>query len=344
MNARRLTGAVASVLALLLAASPVSAQSADERWQEARQAYADGDYETALPGGIAAIQQSPATPEYYLGVARILFQLERFDDAVFYYDIDLDHFGPLLPPDTPDRQSVSRAREERNTANGSRQQPSVPPAGPDSQNQARAALETRIEEGTALTASGGGALAIYDAMIRSGYARPDLLPLRARLRECILEEANLFVSSARLVMPALSIEQWTTQRNRMRRYVELAPEAVQTVAATPESDAGRAMLLMADGQLEYLNQDYSDAATAFRQAIEADPSVLPSWIGYLNALYGQQVGRTQSAQSALADFGAVAEAAGGEAPMLHAIYEAAFIAQSGRRADAIEMVETMLGY
>lgn len=348
MIARRLISAAASAIALMLAASPALAQTAMERWEEARQAYSDGDYETALTGGIAAIQQSPASPEYYLGVARILFQLERFDDAVFYYDIYIDHFGPLLPSDTPDRQSVRRAREERNTANGSRQQSSVVPTGPDSQNQARATLVTRIEEGTALTASGGGALAIYDAMIRSGYARPDLLQLRSQLRDCILEEANLFVSSSRLVMPALSIEQWTTQRNRMRRYVELAPEALETpsgnVAATPEADAGRAMLLMAEGQLEYLNQDYTDATAAFRQAIEADPEVLPSWVGYLNALYGQERGLTDATAQALADFGAVADAAGGEAPMLHAIYEAAFIAQSGRRADAIEMVESMLGY
>jgi tetratricopeptide (TPR) repeat protein len=348
MNPIHAFGALTATALLLFVAPLLSAQTASERWDEARQSYADGDFDTALTGGVAAIQQSPASPEYYLGVARILFQLERFDDAVFYYDIYIDHFGPLLPSDTPDRQSVRRAREERNTANGSRQQPGTAPIGPESQNQARATLLTRIQEGTALTASGGGALAIYDAMLRSGYSRPDLLQLRAQLRACILAEGNLFVSPTRLAIPALSIEQWTTQRNRMRRYVELAPEALETpsgmFAGTAEADAGRAMLFLAEGQLEYLNQDYADSATAFGQAMQADPTVLPSWIGYLNALYGQQRGLTESTRAAIAEFGALTEEVGGEAPMLHAIYEAAFIAQSGRRADAITMVESMLGY
>jgi tetratricopeptide (TPR) repeat protein len=345
--------AVFSMAAALMSASvsaPAAAQTAAERWEEARSYYAEGDFEAALPGAIAAVQQAPAAPEYYLGAARILFQMERYDEAVFYYDIYIQHFGPILPADTPERNRLTRAREERTTANNSRTTPSSAVPEPAGQGEARAALVARIAEGIAITPTGGGALAIYDALLRTGYARPDLLTLRSELRACILEEASLFVAVNRAAMPALSIEEWEVQRTRMQRYVDLAPEPLPTASGQPREVAnaglGLAMLELAQGQLRYLNQDFTAAAERFGAALTAQPDFLPAHVGRLNALFSAERGLTSEAHQALAAFQTLAEASATdpEIGLLASIYEAAFVAQSGDRDEAITLIEAMLGY
>lgn len=353
MNRHVVRTALVTFVAALVSgtlSAPAAAQTAAERWEEARGYYAEGDFESALPGAIAAIQQAPAAPEYYLGAARILFQLERYDEAVFYYDIYIQHFGPILPADTPERNRLTRAREERTTANNSRTSPSAPVPEPSGQAEARAALVARISEGIAVTPTGGGALAIYDALMRTGYARPDLLTLRSELRACILEEASLFVAVNRAVIPALSIEEWEVQRTRMQRYVDLAPEPLLTASGQPREVAnaglGIAMLELAQGQLRYLNQDFSAAAQRFGAALAAQPDFLPAHVGRLNALFSAERGLTAEAHEALATFQTLAESntTDSELGLLASIYEAAFVAQSGDRADAITLIEAMLGY
>jgi tetratricopeptide (TPR) repeat protein len=346
---KRLTLLAALVSAPALFAVDALAQTAAERYEEARQMYRDRDYAGAIPIILASIQQDPGIPEYYLGAARTYFRLENYDTAVLFYDIYIDYFGSRLPQSTPANNSVARAREERESANVERANPEAPVPDPPGQAEARAALLNRIAEGTGLTANNGGAVAIYDALMRSGYARPDLLQLRIQLMDCLLAEAQLFVPPDRAMLPSLSLDQWTTQRERMRRHQSLLPaatlgeEAVGRPVAANQADPARAMLHMAEGQIQFINGNWDRAAENFQLALIADGAMLPAHMGLLNAWYHTQRGRTPEVDAALADFRELIEQNDPDALEMFALYGAAFAARSGERELAVRTIGEMLG-
>ena len=346
---KRFTLLAALVLAPSLFAGDAFAQTASERYEEARQMYRDRDYAGAIPVIIASIQQDPGIPEYYLGAARTYFRLENYDAAVLFYDIYIDYFGNRLPQSTPANNSAARARDERASANVERSNPEAPVPDPPGQAEARAAMLARIAEGTGLTANNGGAVAMYDALMRSGYARPDLLQLRIQLMDCLLAEAQLFVPPDRAMLPSLSLDQWTTQRERMRRHQSLLPaatagnEAVGRPVAASEADPARAMLHMAEGQMQFMNGNWERAAENFQLAVVADSAMLPAHMGLLNAWYHTQRGRTPEVDTALAEFRALIEQHDPDALAMFGLYGAAFAAQSGERELAVRTIADMLG-
>jgi tetratricopeptide (TPR) repeat protein len=332
------------------AGEPVAyAQTAAERYDEARQLYRDRDYANALPVIIASIQQDPGIPEYYLGAARTWFRLENYDAAVLFYDIYIDYFGNRLPASTPANNGVARAREERASANSERPNPDAPVPEPPGQAEARAAMLARIAEGTGLTANNGGAVAMYDALMRAGYARPDLLQLRIQLMDCLLAEAQLFVPPHQAMLPSLSLEQWTTQRERMRRHQSLLPaasdagEVVGRPVEANESDPARAMLHMAEGQMQFINGNWDRAAENFQLALVADGSMLPAHMGLLNAWYHTNRGRTPEVAAALSQFRMLVEQNEPDSIAMIGLYDAAFAAQSGERELAVRTIGEMLG-
>jgi tetratricopeptide (TPR) repeat protein len=331
-------------LALALGHAPAAAgQSADELWESGRSAYAASEWAEARTSILAAIQARPSSAEYYLGLARTLFQMRRFDEAVFYYDLYIQHFGPVLPASTPARNSVARAREERQTANQARSNPRAEVPQPEGQAEARAAMLGRIEQGSILTAGGGGAAAMYDALIRSGYARPDLIDLRRRLAEALLQEAELFVPADRAVMPALSMAQWEIQRDRMRRHQALVGEGPTTPAdgSTPR-DRAQAMRRVAEGQIHALNDNHARALEHFQAATEADPTMLPAWMGRLNAHHQLANADGATRDALLTAFEAQVRAQHPAALGVVTLYRAAFISQSGQRQQAVESLVELL--
>ncbi len=315
---RTLLGGAA--LAATLVAAPASAQVGplvDDPWGIARELYADERYDEAIPYVIEAIQREPTRAEFYLGLARMLFWLEQWDRAVFYYDLYLDELVPYLPADTPRRNQPELVREERDTANGNRTDAGVPVAAPQAEERAYALLRERLSTGTIVAVGGGGAWATFEGLLRSGYARPHLVELREDLAAALLDEAELFVNGRAAAMPALSWEQWETQCTRFDIYEELTasiersraeatPQAQRDTPAPtpadPSADTGAevapeptaapgdravthldAQRALCTGQMDFLNMNYRRAAESFDAAITADPWLLPAYLGALNA-------------------------------------------------------------
>jgi tetratricopeptide (TPR) repeat protein len=355
-------------LPLLIAAAllaPAYAFAQDDpgaaAWAEARSAYSAGRYADALPRAIAAAQAAPDNPQYYLGLARILFWLERYDDAVYYYDVYLNDFAGRLGSNIPAHNRVDLVRNERNAAVEERVDPAAPITMPASAAAARDALAGWLDRGTALTATGGGALSQYENMLRVGYASPDLPALRARLVRALLDEAALLVNSRTARMPSLSDEQWRTQRRRFEaarslggppeRSAEEAAGSIPLAALDPTIAAQLrggpeenldAQMALCDGQLEYLNQNWDRAATRFTTAVNADPDLLPAHLGRLNALLRGDLPIDQR-HAALADLDAALARVEPASTDVLAIYRAAIALDADDAETAADLLAAALG-
>lgn len=354
-----------SLAAALLCALPASAQTTPAPgaalWEQARGYYAAGSYPQALPLAVQAAQADPANPEFYLGIARILFWLERYDEAVFYYDTYLTHFGPTLPANLPARNRVDRVRDERGSANEGRTDPAAPVAMPPVLQSTREALIAWIDRGTIITSSGGGAWSQWENLIRAGYAVPDLPELRTRLSGALLDEAELLVNGRLARMPSLSYEQWQIQKRRLDAWTSLnptGPAASATQSAVPNAaldptiaaqlarpravENVTAQRAICDGQLEYLNLNYERAAAYFSAAIAADPDLLPAHMGLLNALFQSDATAGDWSQR-LAAFEAAVQRVDPTALSAVEIYRATFAAEAGDIDAAVEILATTLG-
>jgi len=344
----------------------------DEPWEEFRARYNQEQYSEAIPYAIEAIQRNPDTAEYYLGLARAYFWLEQPETAVFYYDIYLRDFGPELPAGVPVANRVPRVSEERGTANSARPNPNEPARAPEAQDSARAVLLERLESDAILTTTGGGAYAVYQGLLRSGYARPDLPVIQERVANALLEEALLFVQPRRTAMPSLAFNQWETQRSRVRYWRDLvgarAPESSdnesraetqeriatlsqgtndrtgQNVTPTTQPAAfAEAQIALCEGQMMQLNQSYERAAEQFTLAVALDRDLLPAHMGLLNALWALGVGGTDRGTAALEAFVRAVERVEDADPDVVLIYRAVFASQARRHDEAIRAISEVFG-
>lgn len=326
----------------LLVAAPAAAQVGPEEadpWQRGRDLYRAEQYTQAVPYLIEAIHRDPARGEYYLALARTYYWADQYDLAVLYYDLYLDTFAGRAELTAVARNRRAAIMDERDAANAARRTPATPAALPEAQSTIRAALDAKLGEGVAMTATGGGAVALYQSLLRSGYANPDLAGLRARLRTALLDEAYLFVPARARSMPALSLQEWETQRRRLQLWRELAGGS----GGGSTADLNRASVAadVAEGQIAYLNQDFDRALSLFRRAHGADAAYMPGILGALNALYRSANG-ISGWQTLLADAERAAAGDAATASMLP-IYRAAFLARSGDKDAAAATLGTVLG-
>lgn len=365
LTTRSLAGFVVAV-ALGLGAAHATAQPAAPApdvatWADFRALYNAGDYPNAIPLAVEAIQLAPHRADYYLGLARALFWGEQYETAVFYYDVYLTHFGPGLPASTAAANRPDRVRQERESANQGRPNPAAPVAPPATQDEARTLLDARLVDGVIVNERGGGAWAIYQGLLRSGYARPDLPALRAQLAQALHLEATTLVPTDRAMMPALSEGQWQAQRQRLAFWMELdrlqqaaAPTTAAAgtptppnTAATPPTTDGRAaqvqaLIALTEGQQQYLNMNWENAQTLFTQALTLDPALLPAHVGRLNALYRSSTALRDERSAALTAFQEALRRMNGDLDMA-LVYQAAYAAQDRDDAAAAQAVIQLLG-
>jgi lipopolysaccharide biosynthesis regulator YciM len=141
-------------------------------------------------------------------------------------------------------------------------------------------------------------------------------------------------------MPALSLQEWQTQKERLTLWQELG---AKTTAAPREGDAKRvsAALDTAEGQSAYLNEDYERAFGAFKRAHARDESYLPATFGLLNALYRHSSG-IAGWEKVLED---AKKSVGSDAALgaFLPVYRAAFLSRAGERDKAAAMLGEVLG-
>ena len=103
---------------------------------------------------------------------------------------------------------------------------------------------------------------------------------------------------------------------------------------------------MCEGQLQYLNQNYDASADRFREAVSADASFLPAYMGLLNSLYQMGWhgwGDTTESATILTSFAQAVESMDPEAIDIVRVYRSAFEAQAGNIDDAVTTIGAVLG-
>ena len=220
--------------------------------------YNKGQYKKAIPHYAAAIQFAPNEPPPYRNLARAYFWMENYAAAAAYYDFYLR----VANAKTTDTETIQRERKLAIERAGS----SVYVLPPN-QKQALTALVQELTSGSAYTDGGGGAWALYKALLRTRYAEPGLSDLRAQLARRLVDEFDAsMIPAVGSFTPVLDLDGWRVQAGRL--------EAARTVAADPalrEVINRRSKVVAASNAL--LTEDYAQAATLCRAAQTENPDL-----------------------------------------------------------------------
>lgn len=234
-------------LAILLVASPAFAQGADSpesaipesysaTMKSANAAYNNGDYKKAASDYLRAIQAAPRRPEAYRNLARSYFWRGTYAAAVAYYD-----FYVQLAPDADDVQQIQSERRLAATRAGDDIY-----TLPESQRMARQALEQQLDSGRAFTSGGGGAWGLYNSLLRTEYARPDLANFQRRLLRKLLEEFDgMLVPESGQPVPRLDLDGWQLQLDRLQAARQITrDESIRDIidSRSAVAEAGIALL------------------------------------------------------------------------------------------------------
>lgn len=350
-----LAGALAASAFIAPDAAAQVGPTVENPWQQGRAFYGEENFTEARRYIIEAIQREPNVAIYYLGLARTEYWLGHFDNAVYYYDIYLVDLAQQIPSDVREADMPSRVRGEREAANGARTMPTASPQAPQASTAARAAFDARVTEGPILTSTGGGAVAMYEAMLRAGYANPDLVDVKERLATALLREAGEVVGDHDAALPVLSLAQWQTQQERLDRWLALTPDVASATNGIPPSAMDpavastlnrrarvRAHVALCGAQIQYLNQNYTQAAEGFRSAFELLPDFVPAHMGRLNALV--RLGNaSETAEPEILRLENQLQRHAPNSVGLADVYRAAFAAQRGDGEGAARALGTLLG-
>lgn len=262
--------------------------------QEAQRLYGASEYGAAERVLTRAIQATPLRRDLYLGLARTLNMLERFEEAAFVYQLFISH--PRLAAGAT--QPSQRVLDEYAGVRGARENPDRAPEPPSSQEQALAAFEARLEQGPIVSGRAGDAWGFLETLLRTGFARPELHDLRVALAEALVEEITDQSPTNAHLLPPLSWEAWELQRLRVERLRTLEEALLQT---DPDHHLPAMYLVMidhiAEGQLLALQGDADASLAAFERATEIAPGNMPAWIGRLNAHLARGDGSERAAAS-----------------------------------------------
>lgn len=223
----------------------------------ANSAYNKGDYAAAAEQYRALIQAHPERAIAYRNLARSYFWQETYPDAVAYYDFYL-----RLAPDAEDRAQIQSERRLSASRAGN-QIWRTPP------QQARAlnALNTAIEEGLGYRPGAGGAWGIYQTLLRTGFAQPELTGLKRRLvRKLLNEFVGLLVPDANQPAPHLELDDWKVQLERLN--------AARRLTADPGFlSVIRRRTPLAEAAIALLTRRFEDAHALSLVAVQKNPDM-----------------------------------------------------------------------
>ncbi|MBN1946403.1 MAG: tetratricopeptide repeat protein [Bradymonadales bacterium] len=264
-------------------------------YDQARGAYRQRDYQQASTLLRQAIQAEPSGARYYIGLARAYFYLEDWEQAVYYYDLYLEHFLDHARQARRSADRESAVRREREEANSHRADRTVPPSAPPSQQAALEAFRQRLATGPILNEENTGAYFFYQTLLRTGYAHPDLQQIHRQLADALVaEDKACFEPTDDSLIPVATVERWGLVHERYRIAGNLGHD-------TQSDPSIAARILAAQGQIDLVNGNYTQATDRFGQAIEQDPSLLSAYYGLLYALHRQSAYEgIQTANNALA--------------------------------------------
>lgn len=222
--------------------------------------YNNSEYEEARAAYVDAIQADPTRSAPYRNLARAYFWLSRFSAAVAYYD----HYLRLAAT----AADVEQVKSERRLAS-ERARDAVYTLQ-DNQRLPLEALNRELDSGQAYTHGGGGAWALFQTLLRTGYAEPNLAPLRARLARRIADEleAGLLPGPGQLA-PVKDLSEWQLQNERAAAARSIADDPALAEVIDRRATAVEAAIAMLTGR-------EAEAAELARLARASNPD-----LGYL---------------------------------------------------------------
>jgi tetratricopeptide (TPR) repeat protein len=240
--------------------APAAPATLREGWaelvQRANAAYNEGKYDQASALYVQAIQLDPRGPDAYRNYARALFWSGDYPAALAYYDLYLVTF-----PQAPD---VEQLRKERKLTSARTSEPWKLPAA---QAAAYVALKADLVTARGYSRGGGGAWKTYQTLLATGYAHPELIGLQRELAQKLLDEHDaLCASTAEAPIPALDLDGWALQRERL--------DAARRVADAEQAALIARRLLISQAAEQMLLGRYEQAAKQAAEAADANPDIL----------------------------------------------------------------------
>lgn len=230
------------LLCLLLFTSPAFAQDYERAIQSGNTAYNAGDYKAAQTQYVLAVQADPTRAVAYRNLARAFFWQDQYSAASHFYE----HYLKLAPPEAVDLEQVRGERKLAATRAGD-----AIYRIPENALLARQALETELQSGRAYTEGGGGAWGLYETLLRTSYADPDLIQLRTTLGRRLLDEFDaLLLPTANDLLPVASFEAWQVQAQRLvaLRRIQQSPTMLEMI--NRRSTVVEAALALLGGQID----------------------------------------------------------------------------------------------
>jgi len=228
--------------------------------EKANSAYNERNYEQALTKYTRAAQHSPTNAFPYLGIARSYFWMDRYSVAVHHYDLFLQVAGQQSNP--PDRvtDQLKDSRSERKLASSRSEGEAW--QRPEAQRRLVSALRDELDDGNAYTAGGGGAWALYEALLRTDYVAPNLARLRSRLARKLVDEVDRrLVPEDSGFIPERSLDDWKEDRQRLD-----AASSIPVNEPLAERIASRKRVISAG--IDMLNGNHGRAAEQFSEAAD----------------------------------------------------------------------------
>ncbi len=253
--------------------------------KEANAAYNEGKYDAAEDGYVRAVQARPEEAVPYRNLARTYFWQSDYAPAVAYYDIYMRQAS--------DADDIEQVRAERKLA--SSRAGGEPWAMPESQHMALQALEEQLEGGSAYTSGGGGAWGLYQTLLRTGFAQPELARLRRQMVSRLLGEfEGQLVTATDQPTPRLELEDWQLQQERL--------DAAKSASSDPAvMEALERRSLIPEAATALLNGRYERAVTLAGEAAEKNPDMpFIRWFEVSALVEAEQPERALEAVDALA--------------------------------------------
>jgi tetratricopeptide (TPR) repeat protein len=287
-------------------------------------AYNEGRYDEAEQAFIEAIQYRPEQPELYRNLARTYFWKNDYSAATAYYDFYL-----RLMPLASDAEQIRAERRLASTRAGGEAW-----TMPESQRLALQALQNELAEGRAFTAGGGGAWGLYRTLLRMGYAQPELSTLRRDLLRRLVDEfEGLLIAGEHQVAPALELEDWRQQNERLSAARTLSEdESVLDMLRRRERIVEAAMAL--------LNHQLDRVIPLLEVAIGDNPDVL--FLNWYRIYTLSRQGKAPAALEALEHFARRLAQSAPHQLAYARVVRASLLEQVGRRDDAVQLYLELL--
>lgn len=249
--------------------------------EQATDAYNQADYDQARQAFIRAIQIAPQNPDLYRNLARTFFWQNDYAAATAYYDFYLR----LAPANAPDLEQIHGERRLAATRAGMQVWQT-----PEQQRLVLQSLNDQLDEGRAYTAGGGGAWSLYQTLIRTQFAQPELAQLKKRLVRRLFDEIeSQFVVPTDQPSPRLDLEDWKVQRERIEATRSLTDDEVIL-------DALQRRLLIVQTAESLLLARYADAVQQAELAMRNNPDIIfTAWFQITALLHSQRFTRALAA-------------------------------------------------